>query len=497
MNHLISDLDQKFIEIAAEDNHRDFLIKIIDYSRYLEGEPITAALLSDLVEASKNDIAEYLSEEASFLRKFKPLVRDLLNIANDLNVRDQTDHPLMENNIARLEEFMKERRVDYYFGDLEGIYHNYINLLQEIFKLPEGQERLAMKHIRKDGHVIIADEYGVVEKIWNLYKELRKSQTWWAHYEIQRLHYGVTRRKEDNPYFHNDEIVDQLYQYEFDRVATGGVAGSYSVINLERKKFKVWIDRLHNYIMSRLRDKAEESFVDDTATHEGLAIKWETLQVIRRFYVSSSRADSILVPVVDMQTSKKRDLEIIDNVLKGIQSDGIFKGFTRKGRYYNIEHINHDQFEDYNIKVQEENKQRSDLYKSRVQKENNNADVSKGAVELPQGWRLEEKGQMATLMKGATAILKFNNTGADQYLYFKTIITSYPEPVIYKKLYEDVKQSKYPPPGKQTRVNQNIRTSINKLRKKINLELNSNRLDESTFEIITAKGFRLQISPSP
>lgn len=384
MNHIISDLDQKYKEITNEKDHHDLLIKIIDYSKYLETGPATIRLLNSLVEASKQDIAEYSSIEKKFLQKFEPLVKDILKITEDLKIKDNVNKPLGKDDIARLNEFLQGKRKGYFYGDLDYPYRAYVNLVQKINDVTGGQERLLQNHLLGDGRLVIGYEYQRLNGVWKLYKKLRSSQVWWAHYQIQRLQYGVMRQKEANPYFNNDEFIDHIYQQEFDQILA---KGEYTPIYLKMGDFRTWIGRLHNYLLARLREPGS-----------------------------------------------KPEITV--------------------GRPTKNEHL----------------------------------------VELPNGWKLEEKGQRATLSRNGLEVLTFPNAGSDQYRYFKVIVENYPQLVTYQLIYEDVKKSKHPSYGKQTHVNQNIRTSINKLRNKLFKALKSNNIPEAVFDIVTAKGFRLQIA---
>jgi len=87
---------------------------------------------------------------------------------------------------------------------------------------------------------------------------------------------------------------------------------------------------------------------------------------------------------------------------------------------------------------------------------------------LPHGWKLLES-KKPQLIKDGAVVFTFPHDWPDKYKYFKCLWNNYGSKVSYKETYEyESKKHKYPEKG-VTKVNRNIRTTVNKLRKEFKL----------------------------
>jgi len=125
--------------------------------------------------------------------------------------------------------------------------------------------------------------------------------------------------------------------------------------------------------------------------------------------------------------------------------------------------------------------------------ETQNENIPHGVINISSKWELEERGQKAYLKYKANNVFMFPGIGSNSYKYFKFICQESPRHVTKKEIYETVIGEKYPKYGKQSSIGQVINSSVNQTRNKIHDALSKNGIPSEEFQLITSKGFRLQV----
>lgn len=142
------------------------------------------------------------------------------------------------------------------------------------------------------------------------------------------------------PITDNAEIIhDTRTQIEIFPERFGYLVSKLKNLITERSKSPTTPQRQD--IQEQNRPLEAEIDLTDTSSRRAYEKKWDVLQAIWDVYESHSRPDSILVPVARL-TIKDRSVELIDGIVKGLKSEGLFQKWDRKDRWYNLEFINHE-----------------------------------------------------------------------------------------------------------------------------------------------------------
>ncbi|OGM30874.1 hypothetical protein A2630_02655 [Candidatus Woesebacteria bacterium RIFCSPHIGHO2_01_FULL_44_10] len=353
-----ADLDSLFKEIEQEKDRVQFFIKIAHYGEYIQENRFTSEALSILYDEARDDARKYLEEWKDFVKIWKKYAKDLLIKAKEAGIKDNPADPF-SNEIASITNHLKDKDTSIWETDLSYYYLPYQTLIWK-FKEKDKEILLKPKHLDpKEGFVMLYPYYVKAGDEWDKFKLSREAKVWWAHYQICRLAAGVLGLKEQESYFKRDNIIDDFYKYEFKEVAKGNV--NRTPIVLHEAKYKVWISRLHNFLMPRLQNDGSfqpanrEIDFSDTAQRRGMEKRWDVLKAIWTVYEAQSRPEAIMLSV-DSVVIKDRTKEQIDGILDGLRRIGCFDSWNSKDRHYSVEGIVHPRL----VSVYEETK---DLYR--------------------------------------------------------------------------------------------------------------------------------------
>jgi hypothetical protein len=341
---VITELERRYRQILNEKAEKRLFLKIAEYGKYLVETGLHPEYFLPLFQQAKADAELYKKASMRFMKRWSKLANDLLNRAEQANVKDHPQN-ILQSPIPLLQTRLNNAELSFYSEEIKSCYSPYVRLLEKC-RAEKVFEILIPNHIKKeDGTPVLADDYLSALHAWEKYKQHREISTWWAHYNIMRLTHGVYDLKDKRQYLKVDDAVDGLYAYEFKEVAKGNASG---LIILKSWRFLEWIDTVHSFLIPRLKqvvDKPishrEELKTSQTATRRGLEKKRDVLQAIWTVYEGMSRPNAVLVPVAALAI-KGRTVEFIDGVIDGISREGGFNKWERKERYYDIVEIDHD-----------------------------------------------------------------------------------------------------------------------------------------------------------
>lgn len=141
-----------------------------------------------------------------------------------------------------------------------------------------------------------------------------------------------------------------------------------------------------------------------------------------------------------------------------------------------------DKFKDVEAKIQK----MFDVFELRGPEQKTIVNGSSEAPIKPAGWGLTGDEVSAYITHNGKKVYTFSNSWSAKYKYFKCIWDNYGERVGYEKLYHLYYEKEYPKKG-ITKINRNIRSIVNKLKK-------DSKFNKLPVKIKTSKGFILTIS---
>lgn len=245
---VIADLESMYEEIKVETDTQKYYQKSANYGKYLieteELQPIQAPLYKDAAQ----DVASYKKACDEFWGQWQVCAGDLIKKAEEAGIKDHPVSPLI-SQIYQLKGHLKQKP-DYNDDYLSSYYLPYKELIERFEEENKTELILGDHVIETDGnkHIKLYDSYSKALDEWDKFERLRETRVWWAHYQLMRLTYGVLELKAKNLYFDNDNIIDQLYQYDFSQVAKGG-----NSVFIKKKDYEEWIQRVHKYLIPRLK----------------------------------------------------------------------------------------------------------------------------------------------------------------------------------------------------------------------------------------------------
>lgn len=380
----ISDLEARYQGVVNEKAVNRFYLKLADYGKCFNESDIADPIFAELYADSQKQINNLKEHWKEFFKVWKDYAGDLVKKADKVGIKDEGP---LQDELGKLRTYLSEDNPQFSSDDLPNYWQPYREIILRFDKAGLKNE-INDEHFDKiNGDLKLYPEYHKVEVAWDKYKQAREISVWWAHYQISRIAAGVLGNDEEKGhYFKDDNYVDQMYKYEFDKISRGEAE---TLIFLRKDKFEEWIRRLHTYIIPRLKElpgfgqtplevkyqqlieeikglatpkseSLEERYnkliaefranntnpdlmigsVSPSLSRKGLEKKWDVLQSIWTYYESNSRADAVMVPV-DALTIKGRTVEETDGVIEGLKNTGCFIGWYRKDRYYSIEEIDH------------------------------------------------------------------------------------------------------------------------------------------------------------
>jgi len=347
---VISDLNSIYQEIESENDKGQFFIKIAHYGKYILENQSTIAMLNPLYKEAQEDAEPYLKSWKDFVKTWKEYANDIIKIAKKAGIKDDPNNPL-SNEIGSIKAHLNNEEPSVWETDIQYYFIPYQTLIWKFGELNK-YDLLIPKHLKPvspdNKEVVIYPLYKEARDSWDKFKVVREAKVWWAHYQICRLAAGILDLAVSKEYFKRDNIIDTFYKFEFDEVARGNT--NRSPIMLHEDKYKVWIKRLHNYLIPRLQNvteisqKADAVDYSDTAKRRGVEKKWNVLQSIWSSYESFSRPDAVMVPVKRIGNLSQ---EQIDGIIEGFRKEKLFRSWERRDRYYFVEYIDHDVLPDY------------------------------------------------------------------------------------------------------------------------------------------------------
>jgi len=384
---LISDLETKYQNTLGEKAVNRFYLKLADYGKCLNENDIADPIFAELYADSQRHISNLREHWKEFFKIWKDYAGSLAKKADEVGIKDEGP---LQDELGRLRGYLSEPEPQFSDTKLPNYWQPYREIIQRFDKAGL-KNKIADEHFDNiNGDLKLYPEYRKVEVAWDKYKQARELSIWWAHYQISRLAAGVLGNDEEKGhYFKDDNYIDQMYKYEFDKISRGEAE---TLVFLRKDKFEDWFHRLHTYLIPRLKElpsgrqespnlryqelleeikklvgpksgSLEERYekllaefrlknTDPTLmigsrspslSRRGLEKKWDVLQAIWTVYESNSRADSVLVPV-DALTIKGRTIEETDGVIEGLRAISCFNRWERKDRWYALEGINHADF---------------------------------------------------------------------------------------------------------------------------------------------------------
>lgn len=255
---VITDLESRYNEIEKEQNKVQFFIKIANYGKYVLENPLAVVILKPLYQEAINDAKPYLDSWLSFIKIWKGYAQDILEKAEKAGIKDDLTDPF-SNEIATIKRHLNDKKTSVLEIDLQYYYNPYQTLVWKFDKLNKSH-LLIPKHLLSiesgKNEVVLFTFYQEVKNEWDIFKVNRESKVWWAHYQICRLAAGVLNLNLGDEYFKEGSVIDGIYKSEFNELVKGNPQNSPIVLHFDR--YVVWIRRLHEYLVPRLK----ESFVN-------------------------------------------------------------------------------------------------------------------------------------------------------------------------------------------------------------------------------------------
>lgn len=387
VNVFISDLEARYEDIVNEKAVNSFYLKLADYGKCLNENDIADPIFAELYADSQRQINNLKEHWKEYFKIWRSYAEDLVEKADEFGVKDEGP---LQDELGKLRDYLSEPDPQFSSDDLPNYWQPYREVILRFDKAGL-KNKIYDEHINHiNGDLELYPEYHKVELAWDKYKQARDISVWWAHYQVSRLAAGVLGNDEEKGhYFKNDNFVDQMYKYEFDKIGRGEAE---TLVFLRKGKFESWLQRLHTYLVPRLKDlpngrqesldvryqglleeirnlvgqkseSLEERYekllaefrvkntdptlmigsASPSLSRRGLEKKWDVLQAIWTVYESNSRADSVLVPV-DALTIKGRTADEIDRIIDGLRNIDCFNTWERKNRWYHLEKIDHNKF---------------------------------------------------------------------------------------------------------------------------------------------------------
>lgn len=441
INVFISDLEARYQDIVNEKAVNSFYLKLADYGKCFNENDIADPIFAELYTNSQKQISNLKEHWKEFFKTWKDYAKKLVKKADEVGIKDEGP---LQDELKKLRVYLSDPNPQFSSDNLPNYWQPYREIILRFDKAGLKNE-IFKEHIDKiNGDLMLYPEYHKVEVAWDKYKQAREISVWWAHYQVSRLTAGVLSNDEEKGhYFKDDNHVDQMYKYEFDKISRGEAE---TLIFLRKNKFEEWIRRLHTYIIPRIKelprvgqtsleveyqqlieeikglanpksDSLEERYkklivefranninpdlmigsASPSLSRKGLEKKWDVLQSIWTIYESNSRPDAVLVPV-DALTVKDRTVEEIDGIIEGLKNVGCLKEWERRNEYYDLIGIDRHRLPDEYSQTESNYKAFARKYeKGKVQKKGSPVDNGKD---------LDKQFSFELCLKGDRLIIK-------------------------------------------------------------------------------------------
>lgn len=245
----VTDLQSKYQEIETEKDLVQFYIKIAHYGQYVLENAATMYVLESLYKEAENDAKPYILAWEKFYQEWKILAKDILKQAKKVGITD--DNPL-SNEIADIANKLQRNETSLWESDISNHYTSYWYLIKKFNDLGKSSLLIPKHFASSESPLTIANTYNDARNEWDKFKHSREAKVWWAHYQVCRLAAGILDLKERENYFKDDNAIDGFYKYEFEELSKGN--SSHYPIVLHADKYRVWIKRLHEYLVPRLQN---------------------------------------------------------------------------------------------------------------------------------------------------------------------------------------------------------------------------------------------------
>lgn len=260
-----SDLQAKYKDIQNEKGINRFYLKLADYGKCLNGNDVADPIFAELYADSQKQITNLKEHWKGFFKIWKDYAGSLVKKADEVGIKDEGP---LQDELGRLRSYLGESDPQFSDTDLPNYWQPYREIIQRFDKA--GLKNMIFnEHFDKiNGDLKLYPEYRKVEVAWDKYKQARELSIWWAHYQISRLAAGVAGTEEEKGhYFKNDNYIDQMYKFEFDKIGRGE---ANTLIFLRKDKFEDWIGRLHAYLIPRLKELTKDDNVQPETRYEEL-----------------------------------------------------------------------------------------------------------------------------------------------------------------------------------------------------------------------------------
>lgn len=251
---VISDLKSMYQEIEHEQDRVQFFIKIAQYGKYILENQSTINALSPLYQEAQDDTNTYTDAWREFIDIWKEYSKDLIEKSEQAGIKDNPNDPLAQE-IGNIKQRLDNEDAFVIESDLENYFLPYQTLIWKFGKINK-YDLIIPKHLDfEDNSVVLQPLYSKARDAWDIFKYSREAKVWWAHYQISRVAAGILGLSTAKDYFKRNRVVDIFYKFEFDEIAKGNI--NRTPIMLFPDKFLTWVKRLHEYIIPRLENLAD------------------------------------------------------------------------------------------------------------------------------------------------------------------------------------------------------------------------------------------------
>lgn len=261
---IIADLEAKYEDTLQEKSEGNFYLKLADYGKYVIDHQQIHFAINPLYQQSQRDVVDYKKASDVFMDKWKTLAKDLVETAEKAGMSDHPTSPFI-NQINEIKGKMNENPS--YDDDYLSYYFRPYRELTKRFKDEGKFDLITPMHFftnkeRGIEYLLLQSEYSKAQGEWEKFKRLREMQPWWAHYQIMRLAHGVFNLADRGEYFHNDNMIDLIYLYEFQQISQGKT----DLVILRRARFEEWVKRFQKFLSSRLKSAQSSRNIKEQTT---------------------------------------------------------------------------------------------------------------------------------------------------------------------------------------------------------------------------------------
>lgn len=330
VNVVIADLKSKYQEIEGESDRLHFFLKVAHYGKYILENDKAVAVLEPLYAEQKKALDPCKVAWDKFIKSWRVYGKDILKQAKKAGIKD--DGPL-SNDIATIQKRLEESKgKPIAESEISSYFIPYWNLVRRFNDLKKSNLLIPKHIVSKDGQMKIYPIYNLANEEWEKFKLSREISVWWAHYQICRLAVGVLKLKNLTKHFKSDDVVNSFYEYEFNELAKGNL--DHSPVVLHESKYRIWVKRLHKYLLPRLHEVSKMKTTNDDSNVTLLSVLKEVKDQLK---IDASKP-------INLESWYKRNdgLEYkLKRVLKRLVHDKVIDEFhrvkikdqTKKGGY--------------------------------------------------------------------------------------------------------------------------------------------------------------------